>query len=151
MIAAATDTGIRIAGFSDESELFALLLRVGHRSTYAGSVVDEGFLTRSLRAFLENPHAAFLVAEEDGRLIGLLALLCYPHLLTGELRACELCWWVDEGKRRGVGLDLLRAGEHWATQRGAAALEMMAPDRRFQSVLERRGYVSRSTVYERSL
>lgn len=146
-----TTLTIRRADLADEAAIFALLLRVGTESAYAGQRVSPSHLEQTTRQFLGSNEAGFLVADADGQIVGLLAILCYPHLLTGERRASELCWWMDPAERTGVGLDLLEAGEAWARDRGATTIEMLAPAEKFARYFERRGYERRATVYERSL
>ena len=70
-------------------------------------------------------HGALLAARADGWLVGLVELSVRPRA-----KGCELSpvvyvegWYVEpETRRRGLGRALLRAAEHWATQRGCQAM-----------------------------
>jgi GNAT superfamily N-acetyltransferase len=74
---------------------------------------------------LESIEAAFLVAEEDGALIG----LCSVCLDLNSVRFGQRCWVEDLAtdpaqRSRGVGHDLLAAAREWARERGATHLEL---------------------------
>ena len=71
------------------------------------------------------PHSAVLVAEDDGRLVG----LCTAYIDLESVRYGRRCWVedlaVDPNRRSGgVGGMLLDAAEDWARGRGATHLEL---------------------------
>jgi GNAT superfamily N-acetyltransferase len=69
-----------------------------------------------------------LVAEVDGRVVGMICLALVPHLLTGQLYVDEVAWWVDPAHRGGTaGPRLLKAAEQWAVQNHANLIRMVAP------------------------
>lgn len=94
-----------------------------------------------------------LLAEVEGRAVGMLAIAALAHPFTGELYGDELCWWVEPEHRQGsVGPRLLVAGEEWATRKGLSVLKMVAPAGSDIGMhYERRGYSQVETVYQKTL
>jgi GNAT superfamily N-acetyltransferase len=94
-------------------------------------------------------HGVILVADADAQLVGMLALVEMPHLITGEPSVEEMAWWVDPAARAGsVGPRLLTAGEEWVRARGGSLLKMVAPaGTRVGHYYERRGYQAVETTY----
>lgn len=141
---------IYAASTADAPAILRLLLALSRTSQFTkGVAVDEAHLSRTLHQLLANPNAVFIVAAHDHGFCGLLVLLFYEHLLSGQRRVAQVCWYVEPAFRDGLGLALLSAGEAWATAHGAATIEMMAPTTQFGAVYERRGYVATNHVYER--
>lgn len=68
-----------------------------------------------------------LVAERDGRAVGMLGVVVVPLFFNAaHTMAQELMWWVDEEERvGGAGLRLIRAAEVEARDRGACRLHML--------------------------
>jgi GNAT superfamily N-acetyltransferase len=94
-----------------------------------------------------------VVDIDPGGLVGMIALFCAPHPITGEPYADELCWWVEPAYRRGnLGLKLLRCAERWATTKGATMLKMVAPEGTdIGRFYERVGYRAVETAYQKRL
>lgn len=61
-----------------------------------------------------------LVAEEEGKLVGMLGALVTPFPLNTKYMFCtESMWWVEDSHRlTGVGKDLVEAFENEAKTRG---------------------------------
>ena len=95
-------------------------------------------------------HGAIFVAEKDGASVGMLGVAVAPHLMSGDLMASEVFWWV-EPRARGLGLKLLRAAERWARAEGATVLQLVAPDAAARTLYERLGFVQIETAYQRTL
>lgn len=76
------------------------------------------------RMLLES--GVLLVAEKDGRLIGMVGLVLAPFLFNRErVTAHEVMWWVDPDEREtGAGVALLRAIIPACKERGASAIQM---------------------------
>lgn len=144
-----TDT-IRIAAPADTPRLLDFLIGLTVQSVYVRSVVNRPHLSLVLERLMTNPDAGFFIAEEDDALVGLLVLLLYEDLISGQRRAAQVCWYVLPSHRRGLGLRLLEAGEQWATER-ACAIEMLAPEEKFEAFFQRRHYTPTHRVYERRL
>jgi RimJ/RimL family protein N-acetyltransferase len=71
---------------------------------------------RYLRAIRRHPHAAVLVAEEAGELVGRLSIARDPHAASAHVADVGLMVARSQ-RRRGIGTALLNAAEQWA--RGA--------------------------------
>jgi GNAT superfamily N-acetyltransferase len=84
-----------------------------------------------------------------GQLAGGIAVVELPNLITGDLYAEEVAWWV-EPNRRGLrlGPQLIAVAEEWATTRGLRSIKMVAPiPSQVGRYYERRGYVALETAY----
>lgn len=92
-----------------------------------------------------------LVAEQGGRLCGMIGMLIFPHFLSGERVAGELFWWVAPDARGSLGIRLLRQAEAWAQSKAVAHVQMIAPDPRVGLIYERLGYHQIETAYFRRL
>lgn len=129
------------------------------------TVMGVHFLRASQYAshIVENPDAMFdllakLIDAEDGvvfvsgedRPQGMIGAHLFRHPISGEIMASELFWWV-EPEHRGAGLPLLRALEAWARSRGAAKLQMIAPDDRTGRVYGALGYAKLETTFQKAL
>jgi len=69
------------------------------------------------------------MAEVDGVLVGMLAIVMVPVLMSGEMCADEIAWFVRPAYRGGsVGPRLLHAAEEWAMQNHANVIRMVAPE-----------------------
>jgi len=112
--------------------------------------VDPERLARVTTDLLANPEAAVFVAEHDGALVGMLAMLVYPHPFSGERLASEVVWFTDPQKR-GDGVRLLKAAEVWARAHGATVIQMIAPTEKVGAFYQAVGYVPVETSYQRRL
>lgn len=73
-------------------------------------------------------HGVIFVAERDERVIGMLALMVSPHLLTGRDFGEEVAWWVEPEHRNGsAGPRLMHHMECWAMQNRLHMVIMLAP------------------------
>lgn len=108
----------------------------------------------AMHIYLNSPNGfAFVDEAEDGKLNGLIVCHTFCKPVTGLLTCIEVHWGTrPECPSRG--LDLKRAAEREATERGAASMMISAPeanDRRVGTILERSGYTPIMTVYEKAL
>jgi len=94
-----------------------------------------------------------LLAEDEGEVVGMLAIAALEHPVDARPFGDEVAWWVDPKHRQGrAGLYLLRAGEDWARQKGLTSLKMVAPyGSGIGTFYERRGYVAVETAYHKTL
>ncbi len=68
------------------------------------------------------------LADTGTAIVGMLALVVVPHMLTGESYAEELCWWVEPEARGGTAAwRLLAAAEDYARQQHLSCLKMVQP------------------------
>ena len=74
-------------------------------------------------------RSKILIAEEDGKPIGVVAFMLYPHFYSGELTAQELIWYVKpEARNSFVPIALFRAAERLARELGAKQMQFSAPN-----------------------
>ncbi len=68
-----------------------------------------------------------LLAEVDGRAVGMVGLVLAPFLFNhAHTTAHEVMWWVSPAARAtGAGVELLRAIEPACREKGARAIQMM--------------------------
>ncbi len=84
------------------------------------SAADE---RRYIRAIRRYPHAAVLVAELDGRIVGRLSAARDPH--PGSAHVADLGLMVArDQRRRGIGQALMEAAEDWARDANVHKLEL---------------------------
>jgi hypothetical protein len=143
---------IREATPADEPALLTLLVNIALTSPYTvGTDLNRPHLAAMLHRLLHNPDAGFLVAERDGGIVGLVVLMLFEDLISGERGASQVTWYVLPSMRYGLGLRLLDVGEQWAKARGAEKVQMLSPEPKFDAVLARRGYVPTNRVMERRI
>lgn len=144
---------IRAATPADEPEILACLTRLAQGSQWTqGAVLDPSHLAATLRQVFTNPDARFFVADNgESTLVGLLVLMVYAHLISGERMAGEVCWWVDPEARGRVGLHLLTEAEAQLAAEGVRRVQLLAPVHAVARVLLRRGYRVTDQVCERTL
>lgn len=103
-----------------------------------------------IRATTITPGMSSWVAEQDGRLVGMLGMLTFYHPMSGEHVASEIAWWV-EPEARGAGIKMLRVAEAWAKEQGATRLLMIAPNEHVETFYKRTGFARVEASYQRSL
>lgn len=96
-------------------------------------------------------NGSVFIAEDGAGVVGMIGMALSPHLISGELYASELFWFVDPGARGSTGIRLLRAAEKWARDKGARAIQMTAPDDFAAHIYERLHYRLMERVYVRTL
>jgi len=74
--------------------------------------------------FISNSMTIALCAEEDGRVIGMIAGVISAVIFAKELAVQEMVWYVEAGRRK-CGVLLLRAFERCAAERGARYVTMV--------------------------
>lgn len=143
---------IRQATDEDSAALFRVLVDLATTSRYTGgAVLNAAHLRAMLARMLANLDAGFLVATVDDDIVGLLVMLLYDDLISGQRKAAEVCWYVQPAQRNGLGVRLLAAAEQWAEAHEATTIQMISPDQRFGSLYFRRGYVPVHRVFERGV
>jgi GNAT superfamily N-acetyltransferase len=140
---------IRLAVASDVPRLVEMGQRFRKESEYHRHYPDNPEQLAKLTAQLIACDGA-LLCERAGQIVGMFGYVLYPHLLSGELVAAEVCWWV-EPEHRGEGIKLLREAEKLAQARGAQQMQMIAPNDKVANLYQRLGYVFVEAAYQRSL
>lgn len=108
---------------------------------------DPEIAAERLRATIAGPESVALLAERDGRVVGICT--AYVDLLS--VRFGRRCWVedlaVDPGERsRGIGARLLERARRWAADHGASHLELDSGEARRDAhrFYEREGAIGRS-------
>ncbi len=111
---------------------------------------DERRAAVALRDAIESHDAVVLVAEAEGRLVG----LCTGYQDLHSVRFGYRAWVEDlavhpEHRSQGIGKALLDAAKAWATERGATHLELDSAEARTEAhrFYEREGAVYRSICF----
>lgn len=143
---------IRPATLDDTDSLVRMAQHFAATPEYAGSLrLDPDTVASLIGTLLENPQALLLVAEQEpGQLIGMMVVICFPHMLSGEWMASEIAWWM-EPSYRGEGVQMYHYAERWARQQGARALQMVAPNPRVERFYAQLGLTKIETAYQKRL
>jgi GNAT superfamily N-acetyltransferase len=103
-----------------------------------------------LRATIAGPESVALLAERDGRVVG----ICTAYIDLLSVRFGRRCWVedlaVDPGERsRGIGARLLARAREWAAEHGASHLELDSGEARRDAhrFYEREGAQARSLSF----
>ena len=84
------------------------------------SVAEERRYLRAVRRF---PHAAVLVADDEGEIVGRLSVARDRHPACGHVADLGLMVAATH-RRRGIGRALLEAAVEWAREAGVRKLEL---------------------------
>lgn len=119
------------------------LLRMGARFAEAIGMTetvgfDESSVSNLLRQLIESPQGICLVGDGCGA-----GGLVHPSMFNAtHLTGQELFWWVEPEKRGRVGIELFRALEKAAQERGAQSWMV--------STMEALDFTGAARFYERS-
>ena len=118
---------VRSAKPNDASALVQLGDEVGREregwliaSSSGRTIGDERRYLRAVRRF---PHAAVLVADDDGRIVGRLSISRDEHPASKHVADLGLMVAASH-RRRGIGRALLDAAVEWARDAGVRKLEL---------------------------
>jgi N-acetylglutamate synthase-like GNAT family acetyltransferase len=143
---------IRVATTEDVPRIVEMGMAFAEDSEYADKLpVTAAHLDAMAANLIDGPTSDVLVAEKQGRVVGMVALTVYRHPMTGLLVASELAWWVDADARGSLGVRLLRAAEAWARAHHAAHLTMIAPNDHVAKFYGAVGFQKAETVFEKRL
>jgi len=112
---------------------------------------SEGKVRRLIFRLLEVPRAGgILVAEAEGKMVGMMAFFVAEHFFGGDMFASDMVFYVAPEHRGGSAFfRLLAAFEAWATDLGAKELVLGTSTgvnhERTVKALEHVGYVQFST------
>ena len=117
------------------------------RQFYAESALPGEFnsehFSASISALMSAGMAEVLIAENETGVVGTFGAMFSEDLLTGDLTATELFWFVSP-EQRTCGLRLFVAFEELAATRGAKRIHMVHLtnhcDDKLDKFLTRRGY-----------
>ncbi len=109
----------------EEAHAFAGLLETGMRESASalGREAPRGIARRFLERAFDRPETLLLVAEGDGRELGIAATAPFEDPLSGETAPILIALYVDPSiRRRGVARALFAEAMRILAQRGGARL-----------------------------
>jgi GNAT superfamily N-acetyltransferase len=145
---------IRECAESDLPELMRMARDFLACTAFCHVELDEASLTK-LVSGLNGETGVVLVAERDGKLCGMIAMVAFPHYFNASvLAAQEFFWWVDPSARgTSVSIRLLERAEQWARDRGCQTVHMLSLDKlngeNVEKLYRRRGYEPLERTYMR--
>lgn len=152
-VATAAGVVIREASPADVPRLVEMGVGFIASTVYAGRLTARPeAIDRRMRWMLDIglEDAALFVAERAGELVGMIGMVRYPHLLTEEIVAGELFWWVEPSARTSsAAARLLQRAEAWAWSVGADLLQMIAPTPEVERIYDKRGYERIEVAYQK--
>jgi GNAT superfamily N-acetyltransferase len=141
---AATQATVREAGAEDvqavASAVESLLAELGARRPEPAELESE------VKALLDDPEGgSLLVAEAEGRLVGMLSASWQRALHVPGVYATIQDLWVDQDWRsRGVGAELVEAIASQARSRGVSRLEVGLPRETFAAIASTESFYRRN-------
>ena len=103
-----------------------------------------------------NQGIIFLLEDGAAKVAGGIGGIKLPNLLSGEMSAVELFWYVKPEFRKGLWpVRLLKQFERWAFEHGCAEVAMIymedSQPEKMRSFYERSGYTLRESHYTKKL
>lgn len=93
-----------------------------------------------------------LFENDEGKIVGLLGFIIFPHYFTGEITAGEMIWYVSPDERKGCGaIRLLWAAEKLAKELGAIRMQFTAPTSEVGAIYKRFGYQQIEVSFQKEL
>lgn len=121
-----TPLAVRAADLADAPAVASLLGELGYPSS------EEQARERLVAA--ADDGAVVLLAEQGGRVVGLIAARRAPYFPDGSLQMRITAMVVATShRRRGVGRTLIDAVTHLAVEQGCSALELTTAERRTEA------------------
>ena len=123
-------------------------------ATQLGYASDAVQVTARLALLKDHPDIRALVAEQDGRVVGLMGLMVFPAFHRDGLHGYVTAMVVDETARGGgIGAALLKAGEAWFAERGVKRVNLTTALHREDAHLfyEKNGYTFTGKRYTKIL
>jgi len=111
--------------YMDLAEAFVATTPVSHIIPF-----DRTGTAAFIESALDNENIIVLVAEDDGKLIGITAAIAYPmYFNPAKLVVQELWWYIKPDERGGSASKLLfQEIEKWGMSKQAEAMFMVALD-----------------------
>ena len=118
--------------------------------------LDMHHFQKTLNLLFEKGMASGVVAEAEGRVIGVLLYTVSPNLFTGEDTAHEVVWFVDpEYRDRSVGARLYSRGLKQVKASGCTYMVMVhletSMPEELKSFYLRQGYTFMESTYQMRL
>ena len=135
-----TMVNIREATINDQAEVFDLLRQL-MTSANEESPINQPSAAETFRQVIEEEKGTVLLAEEDGRILGLVTLSYPVAIRCGGIYSCIEEFIVTEQARgKGVGSKLLEAAIDKATEKGSYELQVNRPSELGYPVYLRQGW-----------
>lgn len=142
---------IRAAVIADIPHIVALGRRFLAEAEYHGVIGENVAQMEALAArLITGVDSTVLLVDGSEGPVGMIGMVFYHHMISGEPLAGEVFWWVNPEQRRD-GVRLLRAAEQWARDKGAVFMQMIAPNDRVGEFYAALGYVKIETAFQRTL
>lgn len=138
---------VRLAEEADAAALASLMTQLGYPS-------DAAQMRMRLKRAAGDPDICALVAEQDGRIQGMIGLMVFDSFVHDQAHGYIMSLVVDESARgSGAGGTLLAAAEAWFRERGVDKATLTSHLRRAAAhgFYERRGYEFNGRRYVKSL
>ena len=143
---------IRLAVEQDIPRLVEMGSRSLREGAYAEMLKDNQTQTAILAESVINRSGKVLVAEENGQIVGLLALFIGPHFYSAEPTATELMWYCEPEYRQSfTAVALIRAAEKLARDAGCISMILTAPTKEVQQAYKSLGYHWVEANYRKAL
>ncbi len=146
---------VRLATEADLEAIVAMSRAFYATTSYARFVsMSKDAVAALTRSMMET--GTMLVAEVDGRVVGMAGLFIAPFMFNHAVRtAHEVVWWVDpDARKSGAGHALLSAVEPACRAAGAVAIQMVhlsnSPPQA-AALYERMGYRFSESCYTKEL
>lgn len=146
---------VRQATERDVPGIVAMSAKFYETTSYAGWAQFNPDTVHDLASNLAENHV-MLVAEDGGKLVGMVGLFVAPFLFNGDITAAyEVVWWVDpQAQGQGAGKALLGAIEPACAARGCRTVQMVhlaSSPPQAAAIYERMGYRHTESSYTKTL
>lgn len=144
---------IREATLTDGPRLLEMSLRFLQTTIYAELAPPDPMTLVNLICIVLEKGIVYVEELADGTLVGMIAIIPLPHMLTGKQYGDEVAWWVEpEHRKSRAAYRLLCAAEAWSRQKGLSVLKLVAPaGSDIGQFYEHRGYVLVESAYQKVL
>ena len=143
---------IRAASQNDVGRMLEMGARFVEDGPYRNETIDPVASARFAFGMLRDSNGQILVDEEDGKVVGLIAFLVYPHYFTGQPTGIEIMWYVEpEFRHSMIGIALLRAAQRRAKEMGAVKMQFTAPTVEVGRAYEMLGYKQTEVAYQKEI
>jgi L-amino acid N-acyltransferase YncA len=135
-----TMVNIREATIEDQEEVFELLRQLMTSAT-AESPINQPSAAETFRQVINEEKGTVLVAEEDGKMLGVVTLSYPVAIRCGGIYSCiEEFIVIEQARGKGVGSKLLKASIDKATEKGSYELQVNRPSELGYPVYLRQGW-----------
>ena len=145
---------IRVAGPEDVPDVIRLTQGFLEGTAYGPllGAPDPALLEAVANFLIASPDGVIFLADDRGKVRGMLGGFAAPHIITGRKVSEELAWWVEPDARGArAGLLLIQAFEEWSRLQMCFMVKMVAPNPKVARFYTRSGYLEVETAYAKTL